>query len=149
MINSKQQQHINAPEYGATCPLTVVSSAALLPFCSAQVVFCSLPATHRSRIGRNIGCIGADRGRSAQEQFHQGQHTAQSATLTHHTVPTTSKPPLTTSAQQQCKMKSFEDVQERDAENTDARPPPLNEAIFEDPALTFSEIQQAFDRACR
>ncbi|DBA67347.1 TPA: hypothetical protein ACH3X2_001641 [Trebouxia sp. C0005] len=46
-------------------------------------------------------------------------------------------------------MRTSEDLQERDAENTDARPPPLNEAIFEDPALTFSEIQQAFDRACR
>ena len=105
--------------------------------------------THRARVGRYIGCIGADRGRSAQDQFHQGQHTAIFATLTHHIVPTTSKPPLTASAQQQCKMEAFEDVQERDAENTDARPPPLNEAIFEDPALTFSEIQQAFDKACR
>ena len=46
-------------------------------------------------------------------------------------------------------MQPCEDVQEGDAEKTDARPPPLNEAIFEDPALTISEIQQAFDKACR
>ena len=144
MVTSNKQ-HMNAPEYGATCPgcckFRCSSSVLLRPSRILQ-----LPATYRSRIGRYIGCIGADRAGSAQEQFHQGQYIAQSATLTHHGVPTTSK---STSAQQHCEMRTSEDLQERDAENTDARPPPLNEAIFEDPALTFSEIQQAFDRACR
>ncbi|DBB03891.1 TPA: hypothetical protein ACH3X1_012977 [Trebouxia sp. C0004] len=46
-------------------------------------------------------------------------------------------------------MNAFEDAEEKDAKSRDATPPPLNEAIFEDPALTLSEIQQAFDRACR
>ncbi len=31
----------------------------------------------------------------------------------------------------------------------DAQPPAYNEALFEDPALSLEEIQQAFDKAGR